>query len=494
MSSIFGATDPYKVKHITADPNSSEVHIILPVVRLGVVNKEDFAIADDFERIYRELYRGIGKADLTLMKTLDGIHFAHPRDDRYTVKQNYHMQQNYSIGKLEYIFPKADENKVVWGSYNVTDPTAKQVALKYRDAYNKGVVPLFTSSQFARTPDQDKHNIKEFDIMHTTLTDEPAYGKEFSQVGAVCQGPLHTCVNSYAAAGETSSPIGVNIHGDVIDLFFEQCPFCIETEMTNLFENNLKINNDYILNSASITQMSSEEKKTPQILNPEEDQNKKSEPFNADALATAVIKKLDEQKKSNEVNTVEEAKKRTDDHLVKNDAAELKPFDIKSHPDYIALEERVKQAFAKIDEVTGTIKQKDDTINKLSEKASETEIGDILAEHEYNFYDPETQKVDPAKWEEAFKFALENKLSPTQLRNYLKTFSPYGSKPRKMEQVIAKASTNRGVPKFESAFDSKEVSEVVDETKTKMDSASTIHEIPAGIRLIRSIVRENSLD
>lgn len=493
-------SSPDDVKKIIVDPVSHEVHLILPIFPLGKRAKppDDFAITNNFPGVYAELQRAIGKADLTLMKTLDNK-FAHPRNDALSVLENYKMQSNYSLGKLEYVFPKPGKNNVVWGSYNVVDPIGKKVVLKYKDSYNKGVIPFFTSSQIARESTEDPHNVKKFDLMHTTLTDGPAFGEELSRVGGVCQGDIQSCVFQYGAANDKVSDIGMNIHGDVIDVFHTEgnCPFCVEKELTNLFEKN----SDYILNSASKASMPNNEEQKSGVIKPDEDQSSNSTsraPIDVESLSENVAKKIAELTKANEVSSVEEAKTKTKDNEV-TDKKEV-TVDIENHPVVKELLNTVKTLKEQVDSFSGTVKEKDEKLSVLESKAQETEIGDILAAYEYNFYDPETQKVDPAKWEAAFKFAKENKLSPTQVKAYLETLSPFGMKPRKMEAMITnKASLNRGVPKFNSAFEGKEPEgeeggEEGGTEEKKVHSASTNRVVPKYMGLLRTVVRDNNLE
>jgi len=495
------SANPEGIKKLIVDPVSHEVHLFLPIFPLGKKAKppDDFAIYDDYENAYKQVQRAIGKADVTLMKTLDNK-FAHPRNDALSVLENYKMQSNYSIGKLEYVFPKPDSQNRMWGSYNITDPIAKQVVMKYKDSFEKGIIPLFTSSQIAREPTDNPNAVKNFDLMHTTLTDGPAFGKDLSMVGGVCQGDIQSCMLKYNAASDRVSDVGMTITGDVIDLKFEECPFCVETELTNIFENNLK-NSDYILNSASKTSMANDEKAG--VIKPDEDQSSNSTnraPIDVETLSENVAKKVAELTKANEVSSVEEAKTKTKDNEVtdKKDVV----VDIENHPVVKGLLETVKDLTEQVKSFSGTVKEKDEKLSVLESKANETEIGDILATYEYNFYDPETGKADPARWEAAFKFAKDNKLTPTALRTYLETLSPYGAKPRKMEPVAVthKASTNRGVPKYNSAFEGKEPEEGGDQGeegeggKKQIHSASTNKEIPKYLGLLRTVVRDNNLE
>jgi hypothetical protein len=498
----FEGSDPEDIKKLILDPVSHEVHLILPIFPLGKVAKppDDFAIDNDFENAYNELMRAYGKADLTLMKTLDNK-FAHPRNDALSVIENYKMQANYSIGKYEHTFPKPDSNNVVWGSYNVIDPIAKKVVMKYKDSLEKGIVPRFTSSQIAREPNQDKYRIRKFDLMHTTLTDGPAFGEELSKVGAVCQGDIQSCVLKYNAAGDVVSDVGMNIHGDVIDLDFKECPFCVETELTNIFENNLK-NSDYILSSASKASMPNNEENKGGITKPDEDQSGTSRaPIDVEALSENVAKKVAELTKANEVESVEEAKNKTKDNEVtdKKDVV----VDIENHPVVKGLLETVKSLTEQVKSFSGTVKEKDEKLSVMEAKANETEIGDLLAAFEYNFYDPDTGKADPARWEAAFKFAKEQKLTPTQLRTYLETLSPYGTKSRKMEAAIThKASLNRGVPKYNSAFEGKEPGEGDQDGEEEEEGGEKkIHsagrrsnDVPKYMNLLSTVVRDNNLE
>ena len=379
----FGYSNPDDIKKIVVDPVSHEIHLILPVFPLGKKAKppDDFAIDNDFENSYNELKRAYGRADLTLMKTLDNK-FAHPRNDALSVIENYKMQANYSIGKYEYTLPKPDNKNVVWGSYNVTDPVAKKVVLKYKDSYNKGVIPLFTSSQIARDSNQDKHRIRKFDLMHTTLTDGPAFGEELSKVGAVCQGDMQSCLLKYNSASDKSAEVGMNIHGDVIDLKFEECPFCIETELTNIFENNLK-NSDYILSSASNGRMVNPDEKTAEILKPDQDQSSTSEsraPIDTEKLAASVSAKVADMMKANEVGSVEEAKAKTKEEAEQR-AAETTPKN-DSNPDYKKLESIVVDLAQKVEAMSGVIKEKDEKLSVFEAKNREAEIGDILAKYQ----------------------------------------------------------------------------------------------------------------
>jgi dihydroneopterin aldolase len=495
----FGYENPEDIKKIVVDPVSHEIHLFLPIFPLGKKAKppDDFAIYNDYQNAYKQVQRAIGKADVTLMKTLDNK-FAHPRNDALSVIENYKMQSNYSIGKLEYVFPKPDSNNRMWGSYNITDPVAKKVVMKYKDSFEKGIIPLFTSSQIAREPTDNPNAVKNFDLMHTTLTDGPAFGKELSMVGGVCQGDMQSCMLKYNAASDRVTDVGMTIHGDVIDLKFEECPFCVETELTNIFENNLK-NSDYILNSASKASMPNNEEQKGGVVKPDEDQSGTSRaPIDVEALSENVAKKVAELTKANEVGSVEEAKGKTKDNEV-NDKKDV-VVDIENHPKFKAMEELVKGLVDQVKSVAGTIKEKDEKLSVLESKASETEIGDLLAAFEFNFYDPETGKADPARWEAAFKFAKEKKMTPTELRTYLETLSPYGSKPRKMEALVTnKASLNRGVPKYNSAFEGKEPGEGDQDGEEEEGGEKKLHsagrrEIPKYMNLLSTVVRDNNLE
>jgi len=496
-----GYSDPEDIKKIIVDPVSNEVHIFLPIFPLGKQAKppDDFRIHNDFENAYNELQRAIGKADLTLMKTLDNK-FAHPRNDALSVLENYKMQSHYSLGKLNFILPKPvklNGYDTVWGSYNVADPIGKKVVLKYKDSYNKGLIPFFTSSQIARAPTEDPHDVKKFDLMHTTLTDGPSFGEEVSRVGAVCQGDIQSCVFKYGAASGKSADIGMDIRGDIIDVYHTEgnCPFCVETELTNLFENNLK-NSDYILNSASKDKMS-EQGKAAETLKPDEDQSKDNPsraPIDTEKLAADVAEKIAKLNKDHEIsNTGTDSK-----NVEKEKEKESDIVDISNHPAYKKLEATVVDLAGKINQIIGTVKEKDEKLSVHEARDQEIAIGDMLAKYEYNFYDPETGKVDPAKWENAFNFAKEKKMTAEEVQKYLETLSPYGSKPRKTEAmaVTHKASTNRGVPRYNSAFEGKEPEEGEgDGGEKEIHSASTNrNEVPRYMGLVSKIVRDNNLD
>ena len=446
------------------------------------------------------------------MKTLDNK-FAHPRNDALGVMENYVMQSHYSVGKLDYVFPKPDHNNVVWGSYDITDPVAKKVIMKYKDSYNAGHVPLFTSSQIVRNASEDKYNVKEFDLMHTTLTDGPAFGEELSKIGAVCQGDLQQCVFKYGAAGDKSADLGMDIAGNVVDIYHtsDNCPFCIETELTNIFENNLK-NSDYILNSASNLRMpETEEKgKAAEILQPDVDQSKDNPsraPINTEELANNVAKKISELNKQHEIsNTATDNKKSSDEkEVVKVTTSEHKEVDISNHPVVKKLEALVVDLANKVESMSGTVKEKDEKLSVLEARTQETEIGDLLAKYINNFMDPETGKTDPAKWEDTFKYLKDTKWTPKQIEALLEKISPYGTKERKVEVVTHKASTNRGVPKYNAAFgaeanepptteEDEEAEEQGKDKEGKIHSASTNREISPGIRMIGKFVRSNDLD
>ncbi|HTH21695.1 MAG TPA: hypothetical protein VL854_05725, partial [Nitrososphaeraceae archaeon] len=97
------------VKKIVVDPTSGDVTLITPIFPLGKVtnHKEEFkkwGVAKVVEKVYGNLKRAVGKADLTLMKTLDN-HFAHPTNPDDTPWKNYTYQSQYSLGKLAHVYP-----------------------------------------------------------------------------------------------------------------------------------------------------------------------------------------------------------------------------------------------------------------------------------------------------------------------------------------------------------------------------------------------------
>ncbi len=499
----FGS-DPDNVRSIIVDSTSNDIHLIVPIFPLGKVAKppDDFAIDDDFNNAYNRLQRAIGKADLTLMKTLDNK-FAHPRDDKISVKENYVMQSHYSLGKLEYIFPKPDAFNRVCGSYNVTDPTGKKVVMKYREYFDKGAIPFFTSSQIVRNASEPKYKVRTFDLMHTTLTDEPAFGKELSAVSAVCQGDVRSCVMNYAAASGKVSEVGIDINGNIIDIHHtkENCTFCVETELTNIFENNIK-NSEYILNSASIPQMSAQEGKQ-EVIKPDEDQstnNASRMPIDVEKLSTDVAKKIAELNKQNEISSTasekEEEKKPEEPPEGKEEG---KNVDIANHPLVKQLLDKVNKLSAAQEDLSKAVKEKDATIDTLTAKNNEAEIGDLLAAHEYNFFDPETGKVDPSKWEAAYEYLKSTGWNKKQIETLLSKITPFGTKARKTEAeqlITQKASTNRGVPKYNAAFGEEAKEPPTEEAKEKIESASTnrVDGEPAGIKLVRRFVSNNNLE
>jgi hypothetical protein len=187
-------------------------------------------------------------------------------------------------------------------------------------------------------------------------------------------------------------------------------------------------------------------------------------------------------------------------------ANENKEVDISNHPVVKKLEALVVDLANKVESMSGTVKEKDEKLSVLEARTQETEIGDLLAKYVNNFVDPETGKTDPAKWEESFKYLKETKWTPKQIEALLDKISPYGTKERKVEVVTHKASTNRGVPKYNAAFgaeanepptteeDEEPEEQEKEEERKQIHSASTNRGISPGIRMLKTFVRSNDLD
>lgn len=499
---VYNNTSAEEIKKIVADTTSNKVHLILPIFPLGVKSNppnpsEAYAMDTDFNQIYKELERAIGKADLTLVKSMDG-HFIHPRDGKNNPSQNYILQQSYSIGKYAYTFPKPINNMVM-GAYEITDPKAKEVVMKYEESYNKGVIPLYNSPQIARDPNDDPFRVRHFDLMHNTLTDGPAFGKTFMKVGAVCKGDVYSCAYKYGAASNEVGEIGLTLHGDIIDFRHQnECPFCVEEALTNLFENNLKINNDYILNSASNHQMpEGTDPKNSEVMKPNEDQTKSGAPFDAEQITKLIDAQLEKKRKENEITIPSNESKNTETESndKKNDTNDpLK--DLENHPIFKKVLSVLNAQAEEIKTLKGEKAVTDTELKSYKDKTHADEIGITLAEFEHNFHDPDTGKPDPKAFEDAYKYAIGEGIAPEKVKVLLQKFSPFGTKARKAPEAVItqKASTRRGVPKYNSAFGDEEESK--DE---KIQHSSSEHqgstETPLGVKVVDFFVgRSNNLE
>lgn len=499
----FNNTSTEEIKKIVVDATSNDVYLILPIFPLGVKSnppnpKEAYAMDNDFNHIYKELERAIGKADLTLVKSMDG-HFIHPRDDKNTPKENYLLQQSYSIGRLAYTLPKPINNTVM-GAYKITDPRAKEVIEKYEESYNKGIIPFYTSSQIAREPTDDPLRVRNFDLMHTTLTDGPAFGKALSKVGAVCRGDVYSCAYKYGAASNEVGEIGINIHGDVIDFRHqEKCPFCVEEALTDLFENNRNINNrninnDYILNSASKNQMV-DEGKNSEVIEPNKDQRQGAPILNAEEITKLIDAQLEKKRKDNEI-TIPPTEEQKNTETKGNDKKDDPLKDLENHPAFKKVMEVINAQANEIKTLKGEKAVTDTELQSYKQKTHADEIGMTLAEFEHNFHDPDTGKPDPKAFEEAYKYAVGEGIAPEKVKVLLSKFSPFGTKARKTPEnlVTQKASTRRGVPKYNAAFE-----EGSEEEKEKIQHSASEHSAPTGtptgIKVVDYFVgRSNNLE
>src|SRR4029079_2935066 len=359
--------------------------------------------------------------------------------------------------------------------------------------------------------------------------DLPAFGKELSEVSAVCQGDINSCVMNYAAASGEVAEIGMDIRGNVIDLRHPEgnCPFCVETELTNLFENNLKINkdSDYIVSSASTLKMpdtTETQKGEQKIIFPDnKDEIEAKNPPRQGAItyptADEIAAKIREQTEKNVVSSTEEAKEKAKSDAKDNEVTETKEtkvvketIDIENHPLVKKLMETVTGLSNQVKSLSEDKAVKETKLTRLERERMADNIGNVLAKFEYNFHDPDTGKPAPEKFEEAFKFLAATDWTPEQIETIISKLSPFGSKSRKMEAAIVtnKASTNRGVPRYNAAFNAEmkdppsdeEVEEDEEngtEGKKIISSASTHRksfEKPVGIRLMERAVKGNNWD
>lgn len=481
------------VRKIVADSTSNKVHLITPIFPLGKVTNhkeliKKWGVSTFVDKVYGHLQRAIGKADLTVMKTLDN-HFAHPTKEGADQWQNYTYQSHYSIGKLAHVFRNPDSNQVMWGAYDITDPTGKAVALEYMDSYNKGLVPLYTSSQIVNSASENPLSIENFDLMHTTLTDDPSFGKELTKVGAVCQGDTQQCVLQIRTASNTTENVNVMFIGKEVEIHHKECPFCLGTALRDLFNKNSSLK----LNKASNLQMPDNneqkqvegEKKTPDVIAPDADQKKDSSTFDPKAMADEItarvtaefnkqqVAKAEEQAKADETKK-DEAKKN-----IEATAETLKPFNIEDSPQYKAMMKRLEKAEAAVEKN----KVDSDKLKSLEAEQNFNKIGYTLAKYEYNFVNPETGKADTKAFDKAFEYLRNTGWSVEDIETHMSILSPFGAVAHKQQQemsVIQKAANNYGVPKLDAAF----------EKGKETHSASNVNQ-PSGLSLVDSILREN---
>jgi hypothetical protein len=464
--------DPVNVKKIVVDQTSGKTTVILPIMPIGRVSKSGFGV-DDFTNAYRDCSRAVGLADLTLMKTPDG-HFAHPSKRENTASQDYQLQQTYSVGKLQYVFPVPDNKNRVIGAFDVTDPVAAEVFQQYQNSYNIGAVPLFTSCMIINSASENQHAIKHFDLMHVTLTDDPSFGKELTQVGAVCAGPVDSCVVNYKL--NAASNVGMSVVGKIIDLRYEQCPFCVRSEMVRLMEQNKKINEDScnVVNLASNLRMPDKPAdEAPQgeaqtnIILPDKKDSEAPATSPLDAMMKEVITKVDELSKKTEANTIttppsgekpaDEEKPKHDDNPEKKESIKWDDIDITKHPKF---NDTVKAIVA---EAITTSKEKDSEYQQLRSESRFNKIGQILASHQRNFVDPNTGKGDPKKFDAALDFLVASNWKTEDISKVMETLSPFATVETPVPasegaapEIKNKASSNRGVPTTDAALKDKE--------------------------------------
>lgn len=486
------------VKKIVVDPSNGKVHLITPIFPLGkVTNHKElikrWGMSTFVDKVYNNLQRAIGKADLTIMKTLDN-HFAHPTQEGKSQFENYTYQSHYSIGKLAHVFRNPDSDKVMWGAYDVTDPIGKQVTLEYMDSYNKGLVPLFTSSQIVNSASENPYSIENFDLMHTTLTDDPSFGKELTKVGAVCQGDTQQCVMQIRTASNTNAErVNVVLMGNNVEIHHKQCPFCVESELRDLF----KMNSSLKLNKASNIQMSEKPQEKPaeeqKIIMPDADQQKSNSSLDPKQLADDItsritetfnkqeVKKQEEQKPAEtKVETPKEEKKQ---EYVKVEG--IKEYNIEEDPKF----KKMQAQMEKMSKIIESNKVDSEELKTLRAEQNFNKIGSTLAKYEGNFIDPTTGKADAKAFDQAFEFLRKTGWNVEDIETTLQILSPFGTKvqtynkaPEKELSVIQKAANNRGVPKLDAAFDKEE---------THQASNTSIR---SGLSLVDCMLRENTVD
>jgi hypothetical protein len=484
------------VKKIVADPTSGKVHLITPIFPLGKITNhaeliKRWGVSTFVDKVYGHLQRAIGKADLTVMKTLSG-HFAHPTNENANQFQNYTYQSQYSIGKLAHVFKNPDSNRVMWGAYEITEPVAKPVVMEFMDSYNKGLVPLFTSSQIVNSASENPLSIENFDLMHTTLTDDPSFGKELTKVGAVCQGDVQQCTMQIRTASNTTEKVNVMIIGKDVEIHHKECPFCVAGELRHLFKQNSSLK----LNKASNLQMSAKTeeiaKTEEKVINPDVDQKKDSSVLDPKALADdissritetfnkQVLVKPDEQKTEESPKTEE----KKEEHIK---VEGIKEYNIEDDPKFKKMQAQMEKMSKQLE----SSKVDSEELKTLRAEQNFNKIGTKLAEFESNFINPETGKADPKAFDKAFEFlqnmSKENKWSLDDIGIVLSTLSPYGNMgrtvaPEKEMSVIQKAANNHGVPQLNAAFQGKE------ETHSASNNTKS-----SGLSLVDSILRENEV-
>lgn len=490
------------VKKIVLDPNG-DVHVITPIFPLGKISNhaelfKRWGVTEVAAKAYENLKRAIGKADLTLMKTLDN-HFAHPTKEGNDQYENFTYQSHYSLGKLEHVYPNPDSDKVMWGSYKILDPVAKEVAIEYMDSYNKGVVPLYTSSQIVNSASENPYSIEKFDLMHTTLTDEPSFGKELTKVGAVCQGDTQQCVLQIKTASNNTESVGVNIHGKTIDIFHNECPFCVRTELSNLFYQNSLHKINHASNIKMEKQDAEQKEEGSKMIMPDKEQEQKTDSSQLDPtklaqdISSKVIadfKKSEIHDEAKNVATAEEKKEAPkEEKKVTETAPEAsKTIRFEDTDEYKAMAKKIEK-LEKIAEKNATDSEE---LKTLRAEQNYSKIGTLLASYESNFINPENGKADPKSFDKAFDFLRKTGWSVDDIDTVLKIVTPYGSversykAPKQEEQsIIQKASQNRGVPKYDSAFgEEKEEEQVNKASDTKSDE---------GLSLLDSMLKENEI-
>lgn len=483
------------VKKIVVDPTSGDVHLITPIFPIGKITNhkelvKKWGVTEIARKVYENCCRAIGKADLTLMKTLDD-HFAHPTKEGASQFENYTFQSQYSLGKLAHVFPNPDSDKVMWGAYKITDPIAKPVVLEYMDSYNKGLVPLFTSSQIVNSASENPYAIERFDLMHTTLTDDPSFGTELTKVGAVCQGNTQQCTMQIRTASNTSENVNVMIIGKDVNIRHKTCPFCIETELRNLFSKNSSLK----LNKASNLQMSAqqtdEKPNEEKIINPDADQNNNSSKIDPIELSKLVDEKIKEAFNKQEVKSQEQEKpeeqkpespQENKEEKIKIETS--KEISFKDTPEYKQMQAKIE----KLAQVAEKNKVDSEELKTLKAEQNFNKIGTLLAKYESNFVNPETNKADAKSFDKAFEFLRNTGWELTDIETTLQILSPYGNTSKKYtepqkQSVIQSAARNRGIPQYNSAFGDKE--EVINDASEKKSFS--------GLRLVDSILQENNI-
>jgi hypothetical protein len=239
------------------------------MIAMPGVNKHNYGLNEEHIPKNIDTIKGV-PLTFVLQKVNKGagpdVNFPHPAIQGADWRYNQGFQKAYTIGKYIARESKPDANKVWHGISEVTHPKAKQFFTDLYTTKKQELIPLFVSPQILHYSDENPLDIKKWWFQHVTITNDPAYPKEYAQITASCVGDESKCIPELkqSSLSEVDKSAEIESLRNIADRYKEQekatqivdadtCPVCVMDALKEIITTN-EDNSSLITKSATSSQ------------------------------------------------------------------------------------------------------------------------------------------------------------------------------------------------------------------------------------------------